>query len=571
MLCIFALAIITTGQAVAVTVISDPGNGMVAFATMDIKKALTLQGHTVTEISLSRLASAPGNTRLVLATIDHNPVKTALQASGGTLPKGLRPEGFGIRVTTRGNTTIYWVLGADAAGTMYGGLELAELISLRGLQAVQDQEQNSHLEARGLKLNIPLDARTPSYADAGSAAQANIPEMWNLDFWTNHLDNLARYRYNAITLWSLHPFPSLVKVPGYPNAALDDVMRADDFDFRAWHEHYNLSGSNMYNTSIMSKAKVIQSISIDDKIKFWQNVMQYAHDRNIKFYIITWNVFTASAKDAGYGITDSQSNSITKDYIRKCVRAAFATYPLLAGIGVTAGENMEGDAGTKEDWLWETYGLGMMDVANDPQYPDDRKFEFIHRYWWSDMDEIQSRFKFPDDVEFNFSHKYAEARLYQDTDPGHMGDLPGQLPDGSRFWLNLRNDDIFNFRWGDPDYVRDFIHKMPPVNKIKGFHMGSDGYVWGREHTSTEPESPRQLEIDKHWYRFMLWGRLGYDPDLPNSRFQQMIQKKFPGVDAAELMKVWAEASKIIPKVNRVDGPQWDFQWAVEYCRNKSR
>ncbi|MFC1765564.1 carbohydrate-binding protein [Planctomycetota bacterium] len=559
---------VTSARSAVVTLISDYHNSKVVFAVEDMKTALTLQGYDYAETPLSSLVSATGRIRIVIAALDDKGVKTALQDAGGTLPAGLKPEGFCIRMTTQRSVTIYWVLGADAAGTMYGGLELAEMISLDGMQAVKDVEQNPHLEARGLKLNIPLDCRTPSYADAGNAAQANIPEMWSWDFWTHHLDTLARHRYNAITLWSLHPFPSLVKVPDYPNVALDNVMRADDFDFGSYD--YNLSGDNMYSKSIMDKAKIIKAISIDDKIKFWQDVMQYAHDRNVKFYLITWNVFTASAEDSGHGITNAQSNSTTKDYMRKCVRAAFATYPLLAGIGVTAGENMNGNAGKKEDWLWETYGLGMMDVANDPHYPDDRKFEFIHRYWWSDMGEIKSRFKFPSDVEFNFSHKYAQARLYQDTNPGHIGDLPDQLPDGSRFWLNLRNDDIMNFRWGDPDYVREFINQMPPVDKIKGFHMGSDGYVWGREHTSTEPESPRQLEIEKHWYRFMLWGRLGYDPTIPNSRFQKMIQKKFPGVDAAELIKVWSEASKIIAKVNRVDSPPWDFQWAVEYCRSRN-
>ena len=37
---------------------------------------------------------------------------------------------------------------------------------------------------------------------------------------------LARDRYNFVSLWNLHPFPSMVKVPEYPDVALNDVWRS---------------------------------------------------------------------------------------------------------------------------------------------------------------------------------------------------------------------------------------------------------------------------------------------------------------------------------------------------------
>ena len=36
---------------------------------------------------------------------------------------------------------------------------------------------------------------------------------------------MARHRYNLLSLWSLHPFPSMVRVPEYPDVALADVKR----------------------------------------------------------------------------------------------------------------------------------------------------------------------------------------------------------------------------------------------------------------------------------------------------------------------------------------------------------
>ncbi len=41
-----------------------------------------------------------------------------------------------------------------------------------------------------------------------------------------------------------------------------------------------------------------------------------------------------------------------------------------------------------------------------------------------------------------------------------------------------------------------------------------------------------QWEIDKHWYRFLLWGRLGYDLTLPRVYFEERLHRHHPEVDA---------------------------------------
>ena len=66
-----------------------------------------------------------------------------------------------------------------------------------------------------------------------------------------------------------------------------------------------------------------------------------------------------------------------------------------------------------------------------------------------------------------------------------------------RTWLTVRNDDIYSFRWSDPQFARDFIRAMPGPDKVVGFYMGPDGYCWGREAMDLEPESPRQLVMQK--------------------------------------------------------------------------
>jgi hypothetical protein len=125
------------------------------------------------------------------------------------------------------------------------------------------------------------------------------------------------------------------------------------------------------------------------------------------------------------------------------------------------------------------------------------------------------------------------------------------MPPALRAWLEVRNDDIYDFRWRDPDFAREYISRMPGPDKLGGFLMGSDGYIWGREFTSTEPDSPRQLFIKKHQYSCMIWGHLAYDPTLPDAVFQKYLATRFPEADPAKLFTAYCSASRVIPQINR--------------------
>ena len=152
---------------------------------------------------------------------------------------------------------------------------------------------------------------------------------------------------------------------------------------------------------------------------------------------------------------------------------------------------------TREQWIWEAYGLGILDAKKeDPE----RNVEFIHRVWNTNLDKIFNFWQeYPDS--FQASFKYARARLYSTPTPDFAaGHIEAMKKYGLKSWWNLRNDDIFVHRWGDPDYVKTFINHLDMENTV-GFYMGSDGYVWGREFNSLNPELAGVLELEKHWYR----------------------------------------------------------------------
>ena len=477
----------------------------------------------------------------------------------------LADQSYRILVGNESDLRVITVIGADQAGAMYGGLDVAEAIRNETLDSLKDSDHKPHIAKRGIKFNIPLDLRTPSYTDPSDSGQANIPEVWEKDFWIDYLDTMARNRYNVLSLWSLHPFPSLVKVPEFPEVALDDVWRTrakldDEFGF---------SGKGFVRPEMLADHEVVKRMTMDEKIGFWRWVMQQAADRGIQIYLFTWNVFTYGA-DGKHGITDDVKNEVTKKYFRASVRETVKTYPLLAGMGITAGEGMphDMDPKVKEGWLWDTYGEGIRDALKDQPK---RQFNLIHRFHWTAQSDILDAFKDYPGI-FDFSFKYSVAHMYSITKPQFIQPLLENIAPGMRTWLTVRNDDIYTFRFGDAAYAREYIRNIPPADQIAGFYMGPDGYTWGRDYLDRNPgPGKRPLVMDKQWYSFMLWGRLAYDPSLPDSHFERALAARHPKASSQQLFGALRGAAQVMPLITRFFWGDIDLKWYPEACLSHRR
>jgi hypothetical protein len=449
----------------------------------------------------------------------------------------------------------------DEHGFMYGLLEINEQLNFAiNLEKIEAQQQ-PYFKKRGLKFNIPLDARAPSYDDTGDSAQHNIETVWQFEFWQAYLDNMALNRYNQLTLWNPQPFTSMLKLDKYPALALNDVYRSTQpLDARVgeWGEAGGVS------PLVLNSLEKVKSISIDEKIQFWKKVMAYAKSRGIDIHLITWAIYT-NGIDKSTGIDEKIDNLETVAFFRESVKQLILTYPDLKGVGITAGERMPVDGQvknwTREKWLWQTYGLGLQDAKQiNPQ----RKVDFIHRFWYSGYQEIEKYWgDYPDHLSFSF--KYIMARLYSSPAKSHIAKnvIPIIRESKVKTWWNLRNDDIFVYRWGDPEYAKAFYENMP-TDISEGIHMGSDGYVWAKTYADKKLAEHNLLEIDKHWYRFMIWGRLAYNLNLDKSFFVNQLKLRFPNIDADKLYKAWQAASKIVPAANRYQFQPGDRRFSAE-------
>jgi hypothetical protein len=530
----------------------------ISFAASEIRRAFAPGGVSQTELAVSKLASNSSPLRLVLVA---GPAESqSLAKSLGVAPlKSTSSQSYSIRRQEKGGRVTIAVLAADASGAMYGGLDLAEAVRLNTVPGLKDSDHSPRIAQRGIKFNISLDRRTPSYSDNSDSAQANIPEMWSMDFWHAYFDEMARNRYTVVSLWSLHPFPSIVKVPEYPDVALNDVWgNREKFDL-----NFDMNSHVMAQPFKLNNVEIVKKMTIDEKIEFWRAVMQYAKGRGVDIYWFTWNIFVWGT-EGKYGLTEDGNNPKTIAYFRASVRETVKTYPLLAGMGITAGENMKSAQGQfdHEAWLWQTYGEGIRDALKDQP---NRPFRLIHRYHQTAQAAVLDTFKDYPRL-FDFSFKYSVAHMYSEPNPPFIEPVLEQMPKNMRTWLTVRDDDIYSYRWGDPDFARDYVRHMPGPDRVTGFYMGPDGYCWGREFIDREPETPRQLVMQKLWYTFMLWGRLSYDPDLPNALFEQTLGARFPRAPAAKVYQALADASKIIPQVTRFFWRDLDIMWFPEAC-----
>jgi hypothetical protein len=173
----------------------------------------------------------------------------------------------------------------------------------------------------------------------------------------------------------------------------------------------------MVRPAMLADHEVVKRLSIEEKVEFWRWVMRHAKDRGIDVYVFTWNTFTFGA-EAKHGITSDVENPITWAYFRASVRELITTYPLLAGLGITAGEGMpeKMDSREKEEWLWDTYGEGVRDAlksptaahrAHDPPFSLDRAGRHPRR--WKDYPGFPAT--------FDFSFKYSVAHMYSIPNP----------------------------------------------------------------------------------------------------------------------------------------------------------
>jgi len=541
--CVFVFLSLTYSPIISAETIAVFYNSSIAqikFAAGDVKAALESKGFTVEMNPLSSLKLGYAKKKVVITLASDTEVTKLLATQGGTIPAILGEQAYGIRTTSSPQKS-YWVIGSDINGAMYGGLEIAENIRFNGYKETYNSQESPAILKRGIKLNLPFDEKSPTYEtnSKGTSYQNAIPHVWDITFWESWFDEMARHRYNMVSVWNNHPFTSLVVLPDYPDLAIQDV-----------------TGFNGYS----------KKMSIEEKIAFWKQVMNLAHSRGFEFLFFNWNVWVANA-DGKYGLANGDTSEANKQYMYKSMLKLLETYPELDGFGVTNGENK-----STQDFLWEAYGKAMYDYAvKNPQ----RKLRFIHRWHQTSLADIKKTFsglfELPN-VTFDMSYKYSKAHMYSVPVPKHFekwNNSKQLVETNMRTWFTVRNDDFYYHTWGDPSFARTYINGMLEYGEhFAGFYIGSDGFSPTRTFFCKNSISQGILEVQRQWYMNMIWGRLAYNPNTSDDVFKNYMKLRYPAAPPEELFTAWSKASSGIQRTTELMHEDFDldFKWYPEAC-----
>ena len=252
----------------------------------------------------------------------------------------------------------------------------------------------------------------------------------------------------------------------------------------------------------------------------------------------------------------------------------FRTYPLLAGIGLTAGENMgeislgEQAFQAKENWVFATYGQGVLDAAKaEPR----RRFRLIHRQHETRAQDIAATFKpviAQPNVDFVFSFKYAQAHaLSSTTQTFHHGYLES-LGDLKTLWT-LRNDDALLLRWAAPDFVREFVRNIP-LREIAGLllRLGHVG-VGSRVSLASFPARSGNSRSRNTGCTFCCGAGSATTRRSTMHGLRNSSGCAFRASTAQKVLAAWQNASMIYPLVTGFHWADFDFQWYIEACRSR--
>lgn len=383
--------------------LSDPH---IRFATGRLADALAEKGASP---SLVQLAGQP-ELADVLILSGARYVELAARA-GIALPSvPIGAEGFRLMRITQPRKMLA-VVAPDARGAMYGTLELAEQLRQRGrLDLVTERAVSPRLSFRAVKFNLPW-----SPYRSGPATDQHLAITRDLAYWRRFLDMMAENRFNALTLWNLHPFPYMIRSRHFPEAtAFGEAELAE------WRT-------------------------------FWKSLFRMAKDRGIETYVVNWNIVVSPAFAKAHGVAERNDTAeIVRRYTRESVTQMIDEYEDLTGVGVTLADWMTAmTPKAREDWIEQTVIAGMKAAK--------RPVKFIHRSVLAgspaEMRRVIDAARLPDpvhvEVKFNWSHGHSTPRLAMthDYESGKVDDGFWNPPPTNYAieWM-IRNEDFFILR-----------------------------------------------------------------------------------------------------------------------------
>jgi hypothetical protein len=444
----------------------------------------------------------------------------------------LRPEGYMLKILSGNKMAI---LSTDQTGAMYGIMDIAEQLQMgQTIATISEKSIQPKLTFRGIKFNLPWN----SYR-TDESLQLHEATIKDLKYWEKFLDMMAENRFNALTLWNLHPFSYMIRAKNFP-----DACPYTETELKEWQ-------------------------------KFWHGLFKMAEERGIKTYVFNWNIMVSDAFAKKYQLAEycldeypgknfigkGDYSPVVQKYTQESIRQLLAEYPELTGLGASQNERMEGvDELVWQNWIVDTYFDEIKNAG--------RPVEFIIRAHTHPAPELTRKAVEENasrlgtvymDVKFNWSHSHATPDLMYIHGGSRSKSLWEPAPKNYKMVYTMRNEDFFVLRWGEPNFIREVI-KRNSQDYVGGYLIGSEAYIPAKEYI-TKPGKylTWNYAFEKQWLFYQVWGRLMYSPETKEEVFANSFNQKYAITTGNKLIEAHKLADKMPLKLASFYAASWDF------------
>jgi hypothetical protein len=390
---------------------------------------------------------------------------------------------------------------------MYGLLEAAEQIRAQG--RLSPTSGSPQTQMRGIRYFIH---------------NQDLEEGWyySKDYWDEYLQMLAHNRFNRFNLVFGHqtdylvpPYPFWVDLPEFPEIQVPGLTPAQR----------------------------------DLNLRMLQYISQVAADHAIDFTLGIWmqNVWPTQ-KPSVEGVTEENLGP----YVYAALKKVLQLCPAIRSVQIRA--NWE--SGISQDEQVKFYSDHFFPAIRDCGRP----VTLDLRAWIlaPTMLEAVAKAGIPLRVSSKYwgemlGRPYQPAETWPDYSYLNLLEKPRPYAFFSELW-GLGSHRLL--LWGGPGYVRRTVSTFglgdavgfeidPPLAQ-KGFENRPG--KWGIFTENQQQRASWRWEFERYWMFYMLWGRLSYDPQTPDSVPLDELQRRF-GPAAGDVLETYAQSSRVLNEI----------------------
>ena len=406
--------------------------------------------------------------------------------------------------------------GYDSRGLMYGCFELCERL-----------ERENNLEKIKSFCGSPFTRVRGIYEFLHNRL---LEKEWFYSkvYWCDYFDMLAQNRFNSFNLVFSHQTHYMTPMFAYfLNVKQHPEVLPDDITIEERRRNYEM---------LQFITGAAESRGIDFIIGIWQ----------VRAWKGGENDWRPSQNNYIKGLTDENIESYTYLSLKKL----FEEFPHVKGIQIRANE----ESGIKREYQTDFYTKTFFTAINESKRP----ILFDFRCWCAEDQTVENALKMCPNI--RLSVKYWAEFMGQPYQPGKIS--PGYSY-ANYLRQPLKCDILYQLwslgsprllLWGDPEYVRRFVNSLR-LGGGCGFeinpHLAQKGFgdepVYWRIFKNKEDEY-FDFEYKRYWMFFELFGRLSYNPDIPNDMWICEIEKKLLCNDklAGNMLKAYTFSSRVI-------------------------